>query len=440
MSDGRSWAFQGASKSEPGVTYVSVVWQLANHNRPMPVSEVAIWSAMLGGLLTLAGLALGDVFSHRTVAAARNLIFVVFTGASCVVMTGLMEAFFPFLPGRLMIVLKASLGPMAGAMGLYFIGTWLGGVREDAQVHKVTTWGASLLLFASMALALMATQVDLAHVRPLLIGAAIVNMVPVLLALSAVMRATQLGDPLAPWMLLAIACLATLVLSHYLHGLDVPGLGTASQLFTAVITVVFFLIASVLGVIRNRQARLLARLSRLEPGSDAATGLHTGAALIADMEHAFWRTARLQGECTVVCLHLNNLYELTEAGGSTIEQQIQVTVSARIRRAAGFRCVVGLYHPRCFVVVIYTDRHQPPVNETVGRLRNMVGQPMIVTDGKHTRQVFRPSLGMGVVTVDPTRAAPLDVLNDAERRAVADASAYRPSVENDVLTAPSPLS
>lgn len=406
----------------------------------MPVSEVAIWSAMLGGLLTLAGLALGDAFGHRSTAAARNLMFVVFTGASCVVMTGLLETLFPFMPGRLMITLKASMGPLAGAMGLYFIGTWLGGVREDAQVHRITTWGASLLLFAGLALALAASQVDMSHIRTLLIGAAVVNMMPVLLALIAVARAAQLGDPLAPWMLLAIACLATMVLGHYLHALDVPGLGLVSQLFTAVVTVAFFLIASVLGVIRNRQARLLARLSRLEPGSDPATGLHTGAALIADMEHAFWRTARLQGECTVVCLHLHNLYELAAASSSTIEQQIQVTVAARIRRAAGFRCVVGLYHPRCFVVVIYTDRHQPPVNETVGRLRNMVGQPMIVTDGQHIRQVFRPSLGMGVVTVDPTQVTPLDVLNDAERKAVAETPSYRALTESDVLTAPSPLS
>jgi len=406
----------------------------------MPVSEIAIWSAMLGGLLTLAGLALGDVISHRTTAAMRNLLFILVTGASCVVMTGLPEAFFPFLPGRFMLVLKASLGPLAGAMGLYFIGTWLGGVREDAQVHRITTWGASLLLLAATSLAVIATQVELTNAQPLLVGAAVVNMVPVLLALLAVTRATQLGDPLAPWMMLAIVCLATMVLGHYLHGLDTPGLGTIAQLFIAAVTVAFFLIASVLGVVRNRQARLLARLSRLEPGSDPATGLHTGAALIADMEHAFWRTARLQGACTVVCLHLNNLYELAEASGSTVEQQIQVTVAARIRRAAGFRCVVGLYHPRCFVVVIYTDRHQPPVNETLGRLRNMVGQPMIVTDGQHTRQVFRPSLGMGVVTVDPTHVTPLDVLNDAERKAVAEASAYRPLAESDVLTAPSPLS
>lgn len=394
---------------------------------------------MMGGLLTLAGLALGDVVSHRTTGAFRNLLFVAVTGASCVVMTGLPEHFFPFLPSRWMAVLKACLGPMAGAMGLYFIGTWLGGVREDAQVHRITAWGASVLFLAALVLAVLATRIDLSQFRTLLMAAAVLNMVPVLLALVAVARASQLGDPLAPWMLLAILCLAAMVAGHYLHGLGVPGLGLGTRLFTAVVTVVFFLMASLLVLVRNRQNRQLARLSRLEPGADPATGLHTGAALIADMEHAFWRTARLHGECTVVCLHLSNLYALTETAGSGVEHQILVTVAARVRRAAGFRCVVGLYHPRCFVVVIYTDRHQAPVHETVGRLRTMVDQPLSVTDEKQARQVFRPRLGVGAVTVDPTHVTPLDALNDAERRAVAAVAEPSPPTEHEIATGPAPL-
>ena len=394
---------------------------------------------MLGGLLTLAGLALGDVLGHRTTAAWRNLMFVLVTGASCVIMTGLPEHFFPFLPGRVMFVLKASLGPLAGAMGLFFIGTWLGGSREDTKVHNLTAWGSVLLLVAAVALAALATQVELAQGHRLLWVAAVVNAVPVVLALLAVSRASRLGDPLAPWMLLAIFSLAAMVLGHYLNGLRVHGLSTATQLLTAATTLVFFLIASVLGVVRNRQNRQLARLSRLEPGADPATGLHTGAALVTDIEHVFWRTARLSGECTVVCLHVNNLYELTESGGSGVEHQILATVAARIRRAAGFRCVVGLYHPRCFVVVIHTDRHQPPVAETVERLSSMVAQPMVVMDRQQMRQVFRPHLGVAAITVDPTQALPLDVLNDAERQAVASLNEARPSRPADIVTAPAPL-
>ncbi len=395
---------------------------------------------MLGGLLTLSGLALGDAVSHRTTAAVRNLLFVLVTGGACVLMTGLLENFFPFLPSRLMVVLKASMGPMAGAMGLFFIGTWLGGAREDAKVHRITTWGACLSFLAAIALAVLASLIELPNARTVILVAAVVNMVPVLLALMAVTRATQLGDPLAPWMMLAVVCLAAMTMGHYMHGLDFPGMGVTSQLFIAIITVAFFLIASVLGVVRNRQARLLARLSRLEPGMDPATGLHTGAALISDMEHTFWRTARLHGECTVICLHLSNLYEMSEPAGSNIEHQILVTMAARIRRTAGFRCLFGLYHPRCLVVVIYTDPHQSPLNETVMRLRSISAQPMIVTDGKHTRQVFRPRVGFGIVTVDPTQVTPLDVLNDTERLAVADASTASLHPENDVLTAPAPLS
>ncbi|MFN3493120.1 MAG: GGDEF domain-containing protein [Hydrogenophaga sp.] len=405
----------------------------------MPVTEVAIWSAMLGGLLTLAGLALGDVLGHRTTAAWRNLMFVLVTGASCVVMSGLPEHVFPELPARVVFVIKACLGPLAGAMGLFFIGTWLGGLREDSKVHYLTAWGAVALLTAAIVLAVVAMRADLADGHRVLWVSAAVNLVPVVLAMLAVRRASRLGDPLAPWMLLAIVCLAAMVSGHYLHGLNVHGLGTGTRILTAATTVAFFLIASVLGVVRNRQIRQLARLSRLEPGADAATGLHSGAALVTDIEHVFWRTARLQGECTVVCLHLNNLYELTEQCGSGVEHQILATVAARIRRAAGFRCVVGLYHPRCFVVVIHTDRHQAPVAETVERLRSMVGQPMVVVDRQQVRQVFRPQLGVAALTVDPTDALPLEVLNAAERQAAASLNAVPPSRAADTVTAPAPL-
>jgi hypothetical protein len=174
----------------------------------MPIAEIAVWSAMLGGLLTLAALALADVLGGRTIGAVRNLLFVLITGASCVVMTGLLEVFFPALPARLLMVLKAGLGPLAGAMGLYFVGTWLGGAREDGVVHRLTALGGIVLVCAAIALALLASQTDPEHFDALLVAAAVVNMVPVLLALVAALRAARRGDPLARWMALAIGCLA----------------------------------------------------------------------------------------------------------------------------------------------------------------------------------------------------------------------------------------
>lgn len=395
---------------------------------------------MLGGLLTLAALALADVLESRSNGSVRNLLFVLVTGASCVVITGLPEVFFPALPDRLMMVLKAGLGPMAGAMALHFLGSWLGGVREDALVYRLTTWGAAVLMVGALSLVAVATQAPADRFRMLLMVAAVVNLVPVLLAFFAVVRATKLGDPLARWMLLAIGCLAVMTTGLYLRGLEVPGLGLGAWMLTAAVTLVYFLMASVLGLLRNRHNRELSRLSRLQQGADPATGLPTGSALLAQVEHAFWRTARRHGECTVICVYVSNLYELAETAGPGVEGQILITLAARIRRAAGFRCVVGLYHPRCFVVVTAADKHQPPVTEMLVHLRSAVSHPLTVMDETKARQLFKPRLGLGVITLDPEGVSPMDVLNDAERHALAKVLMPSRLSENDIETVPMQLS
>jgi len=371
---------------------------------------------MLGGLLTLSALALGDALVNRHKGALRNLVFVVVTGASCVVITGLPEEFFPDLPVRLMMVLKAGLGPLAGALALYFLGGWLGGLREDWLVHRLTAWGGRVVLLAAVALSVLATQITPPAFNALLWVTACVNMLPVLLALAAVTRATKRGDPLARWMVLPVVLLAVMVLGLYLRGIGVPGIGLGVWLTTALATVGFFFMSTVLVLLRNRQNRVLARQSRLASGAEPATGLSTGAELLAKVAHAFWRTARVRGECTVVCLHVSNLYELAESAGPGAEHQILVTLAARIRRAAGFRCVVGLYHPRSFVVVISTDWHDAQPEETLARLRSMVAKPLSVQTEEQARQVFVPRLGFGTVTLDPLNASPMDVINEAERQ------------------------
>jgi GGDEF domain-containing protein len=408
--------------------------------RRMSVNEIAVWSAMLGGLLTLCAVATGDAVASRSLASLRNLLFLLTAGTSCVVMTGLPEVFFPDLPERLTMVLKAGLGPMAGAMGLYYLGNWLGGVREDALVHRLTALGGTVLLLIALALAATATRVDTEHFRALLMLAAAANMAPVLLALLAVRRASQLGDPLARWMAVGIVCLAATTAGLYARGLSVPGLGLGTWLATAMFTVAYFLIASVLGLLRNRHNRRLARLSRLSQDTEPATGLPTGVALLTEVEHVFWRTARRGGVCTVVCLHVSNLYEMVEGSGQGTEHQILTTMAARVRRAAGFRCVVGLYHPRCFVVVITSDKLTEATLEVVTRLRSTVPLPMAVMDAQQTYQPFTPQMGVGVVTLEPDSATPMEVINQAERRALASVGEQHPVSEHDIVTTPAALS
>ena len=389
---------------------------------------------MLGGLLTLAGMALFDTLVSRTLASLRNLFFVLIGGATCVLMTGLFEVFWPEIPRRLLMLLKITLVPLSGAIALNYLGNWLGGIREDVIVYRFTVWGARVLFFSTIALAALAFQTSSHELRRLLVAAAAINMIAVLLGTVATIRAAALGDPLARWMVLACACLAAMACGLYLRGLNVEGIDLAVWVLTAVLTVAYFLIASVLVTLRNRQNRQLARLAGLEFGADAATGLPTGSVLLSKVEHAFWRTARFHGECTVVCLHLSNLYELGEAAGHGVEHQILAALAARIRRAAGFRCNVGLYHPRCFVVVISADKRREFVDMTVARLRTRIAKPLSVVGRDDAHHDFIPHLGIAAITLDPAKADPLEVINNAERQALGLESARRAASEDSKAT------
>ncbi|MFN4003975.1 MAG: hypothetical protein ACK4J1_04590 [Hylemonella sp.] len=386
----------------------------------MDSAEIAVWSAMLGGLLAIAAVAAADAVYSGSIGSWRNLVFVLVTGAACVLMSGLPEALFPGLPSRLVMLLKAGLGPLAGAIALAYLGIWLGGLREDVLVYRLTAWGGAVLFFAAVGLTMAAAVVEAGQsFHRLLWLTAAANLAAVVLALLATLRASLLGDPLARWMLLACVLLAITTVGHYLNGLQIPGFGIGTWVVTALATVGYYLLASVLIYVRNRQLRKLARLARLELGADPATGLPTGAQLLSEVEHAFWRAARLHGQCAVVCLHLRNLYELGQAAGRGVEHQIQVAMAARIRRAAGFRCIVGLYHPRCFVVVITSDQRRDGVGMTVQRLRQFVGQPLTVVGANQARHAYMPQLGVGVVHVEaPAEAKPLEVINEAERQAL----------------------
>lgn len=375
---------------------------------------------MLGGLLTLAGLAFADTVFSRSYSSFQNLLFMLITSAGCVLITGLPEALFPDIPEKPVMLFKITLGPLGGAIALHYLGLWLGGMREDVLVHRITAWGGATLFAATVSLALVALlNLDTLkqNFHDLLLIAAMVNMAAVVLALFATIRATLLGDPLAHWMTLSCFALAGTVAGLYLRGLNVPGFGLGTWMATVAFTLSYYISVSILIIVRTRQLRQLSRLSRLQFGADPSTNLHTGSVLLAEVEHAFWRTARLQSKSTVVCLNLNNLYQLGEVAGHGVEHQILVATAARIRRAVGFRCVVGMYHQRCFVVVISEKKHKV-LTATVNNLRALVSKPLSVVGANDSRHGFTPHLGVGMITIDPGKVSPMDALNEAERLAL----------------------
>lgn len=368
-------------------------------------------------MLTLAALSLTDLFSvRRSLGAVRNAVFVLLGGSAVIIVSGLPEALFPGLTGRGLSTTKVAIGPLAAGLILYYLGQWFGGAREDVVVHRIATWGSRFILLASAGL-IVATQVAPYEHNSLLAVAGALTLLAALVGMGMSIRATNRSDPLAPWMTLACMLLFLMVAGVYLRGMQVSFLGVGAWALTVVLGLAYFVLTVALVGKRNRDNLQLSRLARMDPIIEPTTGLPSGSNLVSKVEHTFWLAARRQGRCTVVCIHLHNLYELADSVGHGVDHQILMIMAARIRRVVGFRCLVGIYHPRCFVVVLDTDRHRERIATTLLRLRASLPQPMKVLGTDAQTHAFAPVIGLGLVETTAENANPLNVLHDAEREA-----------------------
>jgi diguanylate cyclase (GGDEF)-like protein len=395
------------------------------NNAGMPTSEVIVWSCMLGGFLTLAVVAVSDLLMNPTVGAWRALVFVVLTGWSCLIMSGLASELFPEIPALTMAVMKVSMAPLSGALALTYLSFWLGVKRDDRGVYlAVVLVSLGLVLTSVVATACVLYGDDPGSADPLM-GAGVVSVLGALVGLWITLRAALLGDDLARWMVLACLFLVAMVVGMFGQALSPGALTWPLMALIAFCTLCHFLLVTALTVQRNRVNKQLIRQAKRAASTDQTTGLYTGSVLVSKVDDAFWRSTRLNRECAVVCLHLGNLYELGESAGHGVEQQILSAMTARIRRAVGFRYVVGLYHPRCFVVVISAVKKEQEVERLVLRLRTLLTKPLKVFGLKDARHTFQPRFGIGIANKTATQTDPTTVMDMAERRALGQSGATR---------------
>lgn len=372
---------------------------------------------MLGGLATLAAFALSDALLRRSLAAWRAFVFVALTGAACVLLTGLTQSLFPALSLHAVHILQNSMGLLSGALALSYLGLWMGVAAEDRIVRLTIRCGALGLVLAACVMAVLTLLAPPQQWHTLLLATATINGISVLLPAIASLRAVALGDRLARGILTASGLLACMAAGLYARALHFD-LGIAAWVLTAMCTISFFMLGTYLGLRRDRAERRLQRLAGLAQGDDQATGLPKGSVLISKVDDAFWRSGRRNQECTVICLHMLNLYELAATVGHHVDQQILATLSARMRRAVGFRNVLGLYHPRCFVVVISTDSKTRLVEKTLQRLHYLMAKPLRVTGRDGSNHAFVPRFGIGALAVNTDHADPATVIDQAERQAI----------------------
>ena len=373
---------------------------------------------MMGGLATLATFALVDALLRRSMSAWRAFVFVLLTGTICAMLTGLWQIFFPDFSPLLIHTLQNSLGLICAALWLNYLGLWLGVATEDRMLGLTINLGAIVLVLVAGAMAVLTLVSPQQDWHDLLLLAALLNGASIALPTMAAIRAVTLGDQLAKGVFVDNVLLACMVYGLYARGLNVD-MGIGACVVTAVSTVGSIMLGTYLGLRRDRINRQLKRMAALAQGDDPATGLPQGSILLSKVDDAFWRTARRNLECTVICLHVANLYELAETAGHHADKQILAALSARLRRAVGFRNVVGLYHPRCFVVVISAGSKTRLVVNTLQRMHYLMAKPLRIVGSNDVSHIFTPRFGIGAVAVTPSSADAAREIDQAERLALA---------------------
>ena len=79
---------------------------------------------------------------------------------------------------------------------------------------------------------------------------------------------------------------------------------------------------------------------------------------------------------------------------------------------------MGLYHPRCFVVVFSAVTQPKVVARLLDRLRYLLAKQLTVVGQNDCNYAFTPQFSFGMVTIDPTGADPATVIDQAERIAL----------------------
>lgn len=393
---------------------------VAADNAPMTSLEVAIWSCMAGGLLTVCLASLCDAALNRSADAFLGFSFVALLGLYAVLLCGLLQFFFPATPMALVRVLQVGLGPLCCALALVYTGRWLHVKSEDPWITKIAVCGSAAMGLVTVALVLFTVVADSSRTEPLLAASAGACLLTIVLTGICAWRAALLGDRLAIWVAPAAMALTTTLTGLFAQAARPGILPLPFVAVTAFSAVAYLTIIAALSTVRTRQAKRLERLAGLHLGLDPATGLPTGSALIAKVSDAFWRASRNGMACNVVCMHLHNLYDLGDLAGHGVEQQIALAMSARIRRALGFRCIVGLYHARCFVAVIQVPHQSSSarIESYVQRLRYLISKPMRVSGHAQTLHQFVPEWGIAVVSTNPNDEDSSAVLRKAEREAM----------------------
>jgi hypothetical protein len=184
----------------------------------MDITEIVIWAAMAGAVLLLVFVAAADVVRLGNAPAWRGLSFVLLTGASAVLMSGLPEYLLHITDQRALLPAKVAMGPLSSVLALTYLGLWLG--YQDRVLQWMVVGGSLIALVCAIGMIIVTMASHSVSPQLLLSISGGVNLLTIAMAGIAAVRATMLGDSLARWMGVSCGLFALMVIGLYAKGLQ----------------------------------------------------------------------------------------------------------------------------------------------------------------------------------------------------------------------------
>lgn len=391
----------------------------------MNTLTTVVWSMALGAIAAVAVTRLADWLARPSASQLRAVGYHLVVFLLVLVESGVLRHAGQPDP-RLLHVLQVLAGPACVGVSNLWIQGWLGAARRDRLMSVVLR--ASALGLPALGGAALALPHDL----QLPAGAAIALGGSALTCWLA-FRAWILGDRLALWM--AAGCLLTLpaIGGLYAIAMRLGHLGWQAQ---AGVAVACALCNGLTGAVLWQRERheWRTRETGSAPGVDPVTKVHSSAALVHRLVASQKRRLRTRRAGALLAVTVFEPERIATLAGPAAVNEVWMTLAARIQRQVGVVNPVGRYWDRCFVAVVESIPSQGALRTLGLRVACSVRQPVEVSGRDGEPLQVRVELGVGVVQLQPGQGEAEDVLDTAQRLAIAARGMASRAAITDPLT------
>ena len=376
----------------------------------MNTLTTVVWSMSLGAIAAVAATRLADFVARPSASQLRAVGYHLGVFLLVLVLSGVLRhAVHP--DAMLLHVAQVLAGPVCVGISNLWIQGWLGAARRDRLMAFVLRGSAVGLP------ALGAAALALPHDLQLPAGAAVALGGSALTCWMA-FRAWLLGDRLA--LLMAAGCLLTLpaIAGLYALAMRLGHLGLAAQ---AVVALAAALCNGLTGAVLWQRERheWRTRETGSVPDVDPVTKLHSSAALVQRLIASQKRRLRTRRPGALLAITVFEPERIATLAGPAAVNEVWMTLAARIQRQVGVVNPVGRYWDRCFVALVESIPSQGALRTLGLRVACSLRQPVEVSGRNGEPLQVRVELGVGVVQLQPGHAEAEDVLDAAERLALA---------------------